>query len=416
LADLLSASGSATVPEAGVASSLSRLATGLISPSEASPERDNPERDKVDKEFFALLGGVLTGELPFTFRYQPIGDLQRGATVGFEGLVRFPGNLPLTPDLWFLRAEQVGKRLELEARVTGEIIQHRKLLPPNTFLSVNVSPSFLLSPLWDAILARAGNLRRIVVEITEHESVNDYGPLLDKISRIREAGGSLAVDDAGSGYASLHHIMQLKPEFVKLDRVFTTGCHADPAKSALIEMVGLAASRLDAWIIAEGVETESELGELISLKVPLAQGYYLARPQLDMEPMGPEPAAAIVKRVRNLRSAKTVSHSLEDCPEAIDEISARHMLSRNPQMQSVIVTDKWGGPTALFERHPLLGIRDVPSLMRVQRTTDVAETLQRALTRSAAIRYDPVIVIDQLGKFAGLARIDRLVRFALHDG
>ncbi len=81
-----------------------------------------------------------------------------------------------------------------------------------------------------------------------------------------------AVDDAGSGYSSLQHIMEMRPNFIKLDRNFITNCDSDPAKSVLIEMLGKAANRLDAWIIAEGIETKEELAELIRLGVPLVQG------------------------------------------------------------------------------------------------------------------------------------------------
>lgn len=88
----------------------------------------------------------------------------------------------------------------------------------------------------------------------------------------------LAVDDAGVGYSGLHHILRLQPDVIKLDLALTRGIHHDPARQALAEgLVGFA-RRLGATIVAEGVETLSELNSLKRLGVGAAQGYFLGRP------------------------------------------------------------------------------------------------------------------------------------------
>ena len=360
--------------------------------------------------FGSTLLKVLRDEIPIAFHYQPIVDLRRGLVVGYEGLVRFGGGLSWSPDRWFSRAEQYGQRLALEHLVTRKVLQSRGHLPSNCFLSINTSPSFVLSAQWDEMLREIGSLGGVVVEITENEFVSDYKPLCAKLQSIRERGGCVAVDDAGSGYASLHHVMALKPEFVKLDRVFVTDCDTDRAKSALIEMVGKAAGRLDAWVIAEGVETAGELDELIRLNVPLAQGYYLCRPVPNMRALAEDKSSAIVQRVQILTPSNTVETVTECCPVCMSEADAAQVLLDHQQVHTVAVTDLSGRPLYVVERHPLLGVRTLPALMRTQAGTSDVEVLERALTRLDGLRFDPLVAINEQGELVGLVRIDRLMK------
>lgn len=355
----------------------------------------------------------MSGEARLEFHFQPIVDLQRGVVTGYEGLVRFPRDLRWTPDQWFAAAERLGQRLELEELVTRQVIQRRRALPLNCFLSINASPSFVLSSRWDDLLERERSLTGVVVEITENEAVQNYGPLLEKLARIRKAGGWVAVDDAGSGYASLHHVMAIHPNFVKLDRVFVSGCDSDRAKSALIEMVGMVAGRLDAWIIAEGVETAGELDELIRLRAPMAQGYYLARPTAAMEPLASAKEQEILGRVKVLTPQATVESATEAVPVCGSDDEARALLSEEANIWMAVVTDGYQRPVGLVERHPLLGVRTVPEPLLAQCGTADVEALQRALTRPPARRLDSIIAIDEQGNFVGVAPVDRLAKQVL---
>ncbi len=357
--------------------------------------------------------GILRGEASVQYHFQPIVELRHGVAAGYEGLVRFKGGPDWPPDRWFAEAERHGLRIALEEAVTRGLLERQALLPPNCFLSINVSPSFVLSPQWEELLAGGRRLGGLVVEITENEAVDDYAPLLKRIEQIRERGGHVAVDDAGSGYASLHHVMALRPDFVKLDRVFVTGCDTDRAKSALIEMVGKASSRLDAWIIAEGVETAGELDELLRLEVPLAEGYFLGRPQPEMRPVAEETAKAITWRGQALAASQTIEAAMEFCPLCPDLAGAMELVSADRQVSATVVTNPSGRPEQLVERHPLMGVRTVPAPMKVQAGTSCREALERALTRPADSRWDSLLAINELGEFVGVARIDRLVRLSL---
>ena len=127
------------------------------------------------------------------------------------------------------------------------------------------------------------DLSQLVVEVTEAAPVEDYAALLRALAVLRDAGAWIAVDDAGAGYASLNHVIQIRPDFVKLDRALVMDVDRDPAKHALVETFGVLAGRLDAWLLAEGIEREGEREVLAAMGVPLAQGFGLARPRAGMD-------------------------------------------------------------------------------------------------------------------------------------
>jgi EAL domain-containing protein (putative c-di-GMP-specific phosphodiesterase class I) len=120
--------------------------------------------------------------------------------------------------------------------------------------------------------------RRIVLEVTEHAAVRDYGRLNAAVGTLRSRGVRLAVDDAGSGFASLQHILRLAPDFIKLDMELTRDVDNDLARRALAAALISFAAEIGATIIAEGIETEAELSTLRDLGVAYGQGFFLARP------------------------------------------------------------------------------------------------------------------------------------------
>ena len=126
-------------------------------------------------------------------------------------------------------------------------------------------------------------LGRIVLELTEHHEVTDYGQLGEALTPLRCGGLKVAIDDAGAGFASMRHIVELKPELIKLDREVIAGINADAGLRALgAAMVGFAAE-IGASLIAEGIETEAELATVRDLGMTAAQGYMLGRPTVAVE-------------------------------------------------------------------------------------------------------------------------------------
>jgi EAL domain-containing protein (putative c-di-GMP-specific phosphodiesterase class I) len=359
-----------------------------------------------EARFRSALDAVLAGVRQPVMHFQPIIDLKRGTVIGYEGLARFPGSPQLPPDRWFLGAQARGKRMLLEALVARLAMSHREALPPTTFLSVNVSPVFLLSRECDQLLQEIGDLSRIVLEITEGDRIHDYKAFRTRLDDVRNRNGHVAIDDTGSGYASLKHVMELRPQFVKVDRFFVENCHAEPAKSAFIHMIGETADRMDAWLIAEGIENELEMEELIRRGVPLGQGFYLGRPDVKMLSLAEATRQSILLRAQPAEESGLWQH-LESAPLCESLTEAQTRVTATPQMVAV-VTDSFQRPLHLVENHPLVGMRSLPHVMRVQVASSVAEVLRRAMGRPLAQRFDPVVVIGEHGEFHGLLRMDHL--------
>ena len=225
-----------------------------------------------------LITRVLGEEGP-AMALQPVVDVVERETVGFEALARFPMVVPWTPDRWFAEAAGLGLGAELEGAAVRAALRLLPDLPPRASLSVNLSPDALCSD--DRIVDRlcSTSPHRVVVELTEHVRVAWSQRLNDRLRTLREAGVRIAVDDAGTGYAGLEHILHLRPEVLKLDRVLVQGIATHPGRQAMCEaMVGFTA-RTGATLVAEGVETEKDLAELRRLGVGLVQGYLTGRPR-----------------------------------------------------------------------------------------------------------------------------------------
>ncbi len=208
--------------------------------------------------------------------FQPIVRLSTGEAEGYEALARFPGG-GRGPDEWFAEAATVGSLVELELATARAALAQLELIPVGGLLFLNLSPSTVTSPALRRELegVAAG---RIVLEVTERAPVADYSALREALGALREAGARFAVDDAGAGWASLQHVLELSPDFIKLDRALVRGVEADPSRRALIEGLLPVAAGMDARVIAEGIEEAAELEALRELGVPLGQGFFLGRP------------------------------------------------------------------------------------------------------------------------------------------
>ena len=216
--------------------------------------------------------------------FQPIVDLLTDTVVGYEALSRFTDGDP--PDVKFTVADRVGLGIELEVATMRAAVESAAVLPADTYLSLNVSPALIGSGKLDSLLG--GVERPVVLEITEHVEIDDYPALRASLAALVPAV-RLAVDDAGAGYASLRHILELAPDFVKLDIGLIRGIDADPARQALIAGMGYFAVKRRIRLIAEGIETPAELESLRSLGISFGQGYLLGRPQDGRVP-GPWPS------------------------------------------------------------------------------------------------------------------------------
>jgi len=233
-------------------------------------------RKRRDRAVEAKIREVLD-QRHFHMLFQPMHDLDAQRVAGFEALARFTAVPQQGPDKWFEQAGTVGLREELELAAIEQALASLPDVPASAYLSLNASPNTILSGRLDALLGEHP-LERLMLEVTEHDVVEDYADLAKALAPMRAQGLRLAVDDAGAGYASFRHILSLAPDIIKLDRSLTHDLDSRPDSRALAAaLIGFAAET-GSRLVAEGVETEAELAALREIGVCKAQGYLLGRP------------------------------------------------------------------------------------------------------------------------------------------
>ena len=344
--------------------------------------------------------------------FQPIVDLQRGEVCGYEALARFTDHPELEPSEVFMRAGERGLGGALEAHMVREVLDARPNVASSRFLSVNVSPTAMLSPEVQHAFADAERLDSVMIEITE-QTDTDLDELATVLAGLRARGALIAVDDAGSGYASLGRITALHPHFVKVDRALVSNLDNEPAKAAVVETLTDLASRIDAWVVAEGIERLEELDALIRMRVPLGQGYAFGRPAPGMAELDPDLAAHIQARYRPTARDLTLAGLIEAVPTLPEPVSDRALgvlFDRAPGPEYIALVDPAGRPSGVVRREDHVRRNGpVRSLMLVTKEMPLAAVSRRAMGRPAARRFDPLMCCDDAGRYAGLVRIERIV-------
>ncbi len=225
--------------------------------------------------------------------FQPIVELATGRVVGVEALARFPAPSHRSPDQWFADAADTGLGVELELSAVRRAITQLDQLPTDVYLSLNAGPETVTSPELRQLFTSAV-ADRVVLELTEHVGVEDYTELADALDTLRRLGVRLAVDDTGSCFASLQHILNLRPDIIKLDRALVTGIDTDPSRRALAGSLMTFAQEIGARVVAEGIENAREQTVLRRLGIRYGQGYHLGRPA----PLAADGAEAVTAGVR----------------------------------------------------------------------------------------------------------------------
>ncbi len=328
-----------------------------------------------------------------TLHAQPIVDLASGEIAGYEMLSRISGPWAAPPDRWFAAAEVWGVNAVLQARVLRAAVRARTALPPDTFLTVNLDPHLLVEREVECVLRGATDLTRLVIELTEHTRAEHRSEAAAVLAHARRVGAMVAMDDAGAGYAGLSQLLTLRPHMVKLDRDLITGIDTDPVKAALVEVFGDLAGRMDAWILAEGIETEAELDTLIRLGVPLGQGWALGHPAPTMLA---ELAPPLVDHIRTtaLRTSlqELVASLVRPCDVGGGRTDDDVLTDRHGQAVAVRVADGAWSPAVL-----------------VSPTTPIVDAARRAMSRDARHRHAPLVCTDSRGGVVGLVGVDDMV-------
>jgi EAL domain-containing protein (putative c-di-GMP-specific phosphodiesterase class I) len=247
---------------------LIREMTMRLADQDRGAERDRRRIERVQ----LLVRGEHLGAV-----FQPIVDLRDGRIIAAEALARISMKPTRSPAWWIGEAWAVGLGAELELAALRTALAHLEQLPREVLLTVNVSPRAFVSP---KLIETMGGVPpgRVVVEVTEDAPVQDYDVFEDGMRQLRARGVRLAIDDAGAGFSSLGGILRLAPEFIKLDISLIRTIASNEAGRATASALIRFASDIGAEIIAEGIESQTQLQALRGLGVVYGQGFYLARP------------------------------------------------------------------------------------------------------------------------------------------
>jgi len=263
--------------------------------SDAVQVRRVLDRARVDGDLYAriaqqqrwreLMSLVFTEQV--TMHYQPIAELAALEVIGYEALVRGPdGSEFHSPTDLFYAAAQIDLQSELDSLCRRKALLEAKSLPADAKLFLNCLPTAMRDPSFggDAVRRTLENCgltpSDIVLEISERHAIENFSIFREARDYYGRLGFKIALDDTGAGYASLRAVMELAPDFIKLDSAFVASIDADQPRQALVQSLAVASRKLGAKIIAEGIETQEELGTLRSLGIPLGQGFLLGRPKL----------------------------------------------------------------------------------------------------------------------------------------
>lgn len=217
--------------------------------------------------------------------YQPIVELCSGKIVALEALARWcdPLRGVVSPSLFISVAEEGGLIEELSQvifRQAMEQIRPWLVHQPSLLLHLNVSAGLLccggLPQTIASLLAQTGfPVQNLVLEVTETAVLASSPLLAENLSGLRALGATLSVDDFGLGYSSLGHLLTLAPTSLKIDRSFVATLAHD---ARLVEGILRLSESLQIESIAEGVETEAQRQQLLTMGWRYGQGYLFARP------------------------------------------------------------------------------------------------------------------------------------------
>ncbi len=375
--------------------------------------------------------------------YQPILDVRKGNYLACEALIRGPEGSELhTPGALFAAAaaEQCTHELEwlaVETAIQQFAEQHCALR-----LFLNMSISCLHASRKRLVAIRQDLLRlgvppsRIVIELTENESVTDFSDLQETLQDFRRIGIQIAMDDMGEGFSNLRMWSEVRPEFVKIDRHFVTGIDTDPLKLHFVRAMHEIADACGSALIAEGVETEEQLAVLRDIGIPYLQGFGIARPQrvIVTVPNGAHPAAAatdngillLPSRPHSERRAPRIDqilHEVRPVSPDTDNDAVYRIFEHQPALNVVPVVDN-GQPVGLITRSSLIdrfarpfrrelyGKRSCTMVMDPPLLFDEAQSAQDVAQTIGSLRSTEVcdtIVITREGQYRGIGFLRELM-------
>jgi len=377
-----------------------------------------------------------------TPHFQPIFDLYTGDIFGYEILSR--GEHPFeSPAIMFDTARKYGLAWELEYACRIQALKSIADLPAsfNTkHFFLNVSPHIFNNPEFlkgftPLDLKSLGiDLNKIVIEITETSSIEDYRGFEQLIRYYVEQGFHVALDDFGAGHSGLITLVAMTPHFLKLDRAVISDIHLNSYKQNLVKAIASFAGSVETHMIAEGIEKYDELKTVFRQGVRFAQGFFLARPKPYPEVQIPERRRLLhdlIEDYNHTRFAVDISISkMFTRPYTVEKkkmtcAELDHLFRTNHSVDHIVITDM-GTPVSIITRqdfYSAIGGRygfaffekrhvefiTTPDMLSVREDTDLRTLGKLAMNRNHNELYNPVVIVDKNGLLLGTITIKQLL-------
>jgi diguanylate cyclase (GGDEF)-like protein len=392
----------------------------------------DPSKLQLHREFVEILEKCLLGCV-----YQPVVDFSSGDILGWEAFIRGPKEGHFHEPLMLLDyAVEIGKIGALDKKCREQAVRGLGEISPNQYLFMNIhsqtlnDPAFTPASTLELIESVGLKPENIVLEFTERNGVQDFSLLLQTLDQYRNQGFKIALDDVGAGHSSLRSLPQIRPNFIKIDVSLVRGIDFNPFKRTMVETFIIVAEKIGCQVIAEGVETETELSSLVSMGVHYGQGFFLTRPSF------PKPTQMIEVPVK--ASFSDTSVSALKCSTPVEMLvqpavvvsqhtavcRVKGMIGDKPPMSSVVVVDG-NKPVGLLMNYSLdrrLGTKYGVSLFydrEVSRLMDpsplivgidmpVEEVAKVAMQRDNQKIYDDIIVTKD-GDFVGTVSVQKML-------
>ena len=211
--------------------------------------------------------------------YQPLVQCAPQRLYGYEALLRTSEPTIPHPGEFFRMAEQLDRVHELGRTIRASVAGTIDQAPSDVHLFVNLHPTDLLDDDLYSLRAPLSKVApRIVLEITERASIDRIKDVRDRVSRLKEMGFRVAVDDLGAGYAGLTSLAHLEPEVAKLDMSLIRDIDQNNTKAELVRSLADVCGKLNMMVVAEGIETSAERDTVTDFGCDILQGFLLGKP------------------------------------------------------------------------------------------------------------------------------------------